>query len=100
MDVLITGASRGIGRAIAVRLAQNGGRIVVNYLQNKDRALETCALVEQAGGQARAIQGDVRSQDALKNLVAESVAWLGGVDALIHNAAIGALKPMDKLHHQ
>jgi len=78
-------------------LAQDGARVVVNYLQNKDRALETCALVEEAGGQAKAIPGDVRSHDALKGLVAESVAWMGGVDALIHNAAIGALKPMEKL---
>jgi len=54
-------------------------------------------MVADVGGQARPIQGDVRSPDALKALVRESEEWLGGLDALIHNAAIGALKPMEKL---
>jgi enoyl-[acyl-carrier protein] reductase III len=97
VDALITGASRGIGRAIAIRLARDGARVVVNYLQNGDEAQKTCALVAQAGGEARAIQADVRSPEALKGLVNETRDWLGGLDALIHNAAIGALKPMDTL---
>ena len=97
MDILITGASRGIGRATAIRLAQDGHRIVFNYLQNKDAARETCAKIEQAGGVAHAIQADVRSADALKTLVSFTESKLGGLDALIQNAAIGGLKPMDKL---
>lgn len=97
MDVLITGASRGIGRAIAARLGQDGARVVVNYLRNAEAAEETCRLVREAGGEAWAVSGDVRSPEALKALVAQAVAHLGGIDALIHNAAMGALKPIDKL---
>ena len=97
MDVLVTGASRGIGRSIAVRLAQQGSRIVFNYLQNTEKAEETVELVQRAGGQAWAIQADVRSPVALKGLAREAEERLGGLDALVHNAAIGALKPMEKL---
>lgn len=97
MDVLITGASRGIGRAIAVRLAKEGANIVVNYLRNEEAALETVALIEAAGGQGYAVSGDVRSQVALTALVQRSVEYLGGIDVLVHNAAMGALKPMEKL---
>jgi len=97
LDVLVTGASRGIGRSIAVRLAQQGSRIVFNYLQNTEKAEETVELVQRAGGQAWAIQADVRSPVALKGLAREAEERLGGLDALVHNAAIGALKPMEKL---
>ena len=97
MDVLITGASRGIGRAIAIRLAQDGARIVFNYLQNEPAALETIADIQAAGGEAYALSADVRSPDALKMLVAEAGSRLGGIDLLVHNAAMGALKPMEKM---
>ena len=91
MDILITGASRGIGRAIAARLAGPHSRILFSYLQNDAAANETCRIVENAGGTARAIQSDVRSPQALRELVNDATDWLGGLDVLIHNAAIGAL---------
>ncbi len=97
MDVLLTGASRGIGRAIALRLARDGARVVFSYLQNEAAAAETVRLVEAAGGQAWGVPADVRSPEALERLVAVAAERLGGVDALIHNAAMGALKPFDKL---
>ncbi len=96
-NVLITGASRGIGRAIATRLARDGDRIVVNYLRNEEAAETTCKAVRDAGGQALAVAADVRSPEALKRLTAESVEWMGTIDVLVHNAALGALKPMAKL---
>ena len=97
MDILITGASRGIGRAIAIRLANPNTRILFSYLQNDAAAEETCQRIHSAGGTARAIQSDVRNPDALRALATEAGEWFGGLDILIHNAAIGALKPMDRL---
>lgn len=93
MNVLVTGSSRGIGRAIAARLATYGGTIVINYLQNEAAAQETARLVEAAGGTAVIVQGNVRDEKDLKRLA----KTLDSYDAIIHNAAIGVLKPMDKI---
>lgn len=91
--VLITGASRGIGRAIALRLAAPGTTILVNYLQNADAAEQTAAEVRARGGEALLMQGNVRSEDDCKALAKA----FPQVDVLVHNAAVGALKPHDKL---
>jgi len=93
MDVLVTGSSRGIGRAIAVELARGGGRVVVNYLQNEAAAQQTAALVTSAGGTPIVLQGDVRSGADCERLAAS----LDRIDVLVHNAAIGSLKPMEKI---
>jgi len=97
LDILITGASRGIGRAIATRLAGPHSRILFSYLQNEAAAQETCRMIQEAGGTAKAVQSDVRSPDALRALVEHATQWFGGLDVLIHNAAIGALKPMNTM---
>jgi enoyl-[acyl-carrier protein] reductase III len=93
MNILITGASRGIGRAIACRLAAPGRTLVVNYLQNEAAAEETARLVRERGAEAIVVPGNVRSEPDLARLAAA----LGPLDVLVHNAAIGALKPWDKL---
>ncbi len=93
MRVIVTGSSRGIGRAIAVRLARPGGTVVVNYLQNADAARHTAELVEERGARAVVVEADVRSERDLKRLA----ATLDGVDVLVHNAAVGALKPFDRI---
>ena len=93
MDAIVTGSSRGIGRAIAVRLARHGGTIVVNYLVNEDKAQQTAQLVEEAGGNAVVVQANVRDPKDLERLA----GTLSAYDALIHNAAIGVLKPYDKI---
>lgn len=93
MDALITGSSRGIGRAIAVELAQGGGRVVVNYLQDEGAAQETARLVAEAGGTPVILQADVRSEGDCRRLAGA----LDRIDVLVHNAAIGALKPFEKI---
>lgn len=93
MNALITGSSRGIGRAIALQLAPRGGQIVINYLQNEAAARETADAVAAAGGHPIVMQGNVRDRRDLKALAGS----LDRIDALIHNAAIGVLKPMEKI---
>ncbi len=93
MKVLVTGASRGIGRAIAIELARPGGEVVLGYLQNEEAVRQTALAVEQRGARAIPVQGDVRSEGDLKRLAAS----LDSLDVLVHNAAVGALKPYDAM---
>ncbi len=91
--VLVTGGSRGIGRAIALRLARPGGRVVINYLRNEDAAEATATEVRERGAEAVVVQANVRSEKDLKVLAAAA----GPVNVLVHNAAVGAMKPFDKM---
>jgi 3-oxoacyl-[acyl-carrier protein] reductase len=85
---LVTGSSRGIGRAIALRLAREGANVVVNYVANPDKAQEVVREVEQAGGNAIAVRGDVSKTEAVKHLFAETHKAFGGIDVLVNNAGI------------
>jgi len=85
---LVTGASRGIGRAIAQKLASLGAAVAVNYVARAESAAETVATVVQAGGEAMAVQADVRSGDSVQAMVKEIEAKLGPVDILVNNAGI------------
>lgn len=87
--MLVTGASRGIGRAIAARLAAPGRRVVINYLRHEGEAAKTAELVAAAGAEPIVVAADVRSEDDLKRLAGA----LPSVDVLVHNAALGSLKP-------
>jgi 3-oxoacyl-[acyl-carrier protein] reductase len=84
---LITGASRGIGRATAVRLARDGARIAVNYKGNADAAAETRRLIEGAGSTATLLQGDVSVDAEAERVVKDAVAFgEGKLDILVNNA--------------
>ena len=84
---LITGASRGIGRATAARLARDGARIAINYKGNVEAAEETKRLVEQAGSTAALVQGDVSVEADADRVVKEAIAFGGGkLDILVNNA--------------
>ena len=93
MNVIVTGASRGIGAAIARGFAAQGAHVLVNYLQNEEAARAVAADCERLGGRATIVQGNVRDEGELKNLA----TFFPAVDVLVHNAAIGVLKPWDKI---
>jgi 3-oxoacyl-[acyl-carrier protein] reductase len=83
---LVTGASRGIGRAIAVRLGREAASVVVNYSGNAEAARDCVAAVEGAGGQAIAIQADVGKVIEVVRLFDESIGHFGRLDILVNNA--------------
>jgi 3-oxoacyl-[acyl-carrier protein] reductase len=85
---LVTGASRGIGRGIAVELARAGCRIAINYAGNAAAAAEALALVKAAGGDGFVVQGDVALAADRARLVAETIAKFGRIDLLVNNAGV------------
>ena len=85
---LVTGASRGIGRAIAVALAGAGFDVVVNYASNRDAAEEVGRLIERAGSKALIVQGDVSVAADRAKLVDETYAKFGRLDVLVNNAGV------------
>jgi 3-oxoacyl-[acyl-carrier protein] reductase len=86
--VLITGSSRGIGAAIAHAAAHAGARVIVNYAGGQADAEAVVAAIEQAGGQALAVQADVSQAADVRQLFAAAIARFGRVDVLVNNAGI------------
>ena len=85
---LVTGASRGIGRAIALALASAGADVAINYLSSADKAEAVAAAVQAAGRRSVSIQADVSSANDVRALVDRTRASLGAVDVLVNNAGI------------
>jgi 3-oxoacyl-[acyl-carrier protein] reductase len=85
---LVTGGSRGIGRAICLELAGRGARVAVNYNTNPALAEEVVAAITAAGGEAAAIGGDVSVPEQASNLVKATLDRFGGLDILVNNAGI------------
>jgi len=92
--VLVTGGSRGIGAGIALRFAQAGAAVAINYLSNEVAALAVAGQITQMGRPAVAIQGDVRSRADVERIVGQSASGLGGLDVLINNAGVDPVVPM------
>jgi 3-oxoacyl-[acyl-carrier protein] reductase len=84
--VLVTGASRGIGAAAAKRLAQAGAVVVINYLQNQERALEVLKEVETSGGRGMVFQADVTKSEEVEAMVKSASEKFSTVDVLVNNA--------------
>jgi len=91
---IVTGASQGIGKAVALRLAADGFAVVVNYASNAAEADNVARDISSAGGMALAIQADVSKQADVTRLFEETARQLGGVDVVVNNAGIMELKPI------
>lgn len=85
---IVTGASRGIGREIAVQLAGQGASVVINYTKNKEAAEETLTAVKAAGGRGIIVQADVKNLSACENMVKSALEIYNKVDILVNNAGI------------
>jgi len=85
---IVTGGSRGIGRAIALKLASLGAKVVVNYRVNAEAAQEVVEAIKAQGGEAIAVQADVRNADDAKRLVQTAQSTYGRLDILVNNAGI------------
>src|SRR5689334_13795279 len=100
--VLITGASRGIGKAIALRLAREGANIVIAAKSVEENAKLGGTIfsakedVEKIGGQALAVQCDIRFEDQVQNVVDKAVEKFGGIDLVINNASAISLTPTEQ----
>lgn len=89
--VLITGSSRGIGRAEALRFSADGYAVAVNYIEREDKAEEVVALIRQQGNDAFAYQADVSDFEAVRNMVSKVEKDLGPVEVLVNNAGIARM---------
>lgn len=91
---LITGASRGIGKAVAERLAKDGFAVVVNYASSASEAEEVSSKINAEGGQAIAIKADVSDAGQVEELFAQTLDKLGSVDVVVQNSGIMPLSPI------
>ena len=93
---LVTGASRGIGAAIARRLASDGAKVAITYTKGAEAAAKVVGDIERAGGKAIAIQADATDAKAVSAAVKETVATFGRLDVLVNNAGTAIPKPFEE----
>src|SRR5467141_4226047 len=89
---VVTGGSRGIGAAIAKRLAADGARVAITYAKDAEAASSVVKAIEQSGGNAIAIQANAGDAKAVKNAVEKTVSTFGGLDVLVNNAGMAVPK--------
>lgn len=87
-NALVTGASRGIGRSIAIQLAEEGYNVAVNYAGNQDKAEAVVSEIKEKGVESFAIQANVANGDEVKAMIKEVVSQFGSIDVLVNNAGI------------
>lgn len=97
---IVTGASRGVGRATAVRLAEGGANVVVNYLSNDGEAAETVLMCQEKGVEAIAVQGDVSEFLAAKEIEKKALEKFGRVDLLVCNAGVWEGAPIEEMSEE
>lgn len=96
-SALVTGASRGIGRGIALSLARQGAEVAINYRSSKEEAEEVQRGIEKLGRRSIIVQADVSQKEAVEKMIAEVKKTFGKIDILVNNAGIAIFKPFDQL---
>jgi 3-oxoacyl-[acyl-carrier protein] reductase len=91
---IVIGASRGIGRSIVMRLAEDGFAVVVSFTRHAHEATETAAEINESGGQAVAIQADITREDEIRRLFETSLREFGRIDVVVSNVGVMALSPI------
>jgi 3-oxoacyl-[acyl-carrier protein] reductase len=94
---LVTGGSRGIGRALAISLADAGAAVAINYLERADAATDVADSIRKQGGRAMVVGADVSKAAAVKAMVGDVERALGPIDVLVNNAGIGLVRAVDDL---
>jgi len=94
---LVTGGSRGIGKAIALTLADAGAAVAVNYRERSDEAEAVAAAIRKNGGRAEVFSADVSDRSAIQGMVRDIEDRLGPIDILINNAGIAAIRTIDEI---
>lgn len=97
---LVTGASKGIGAAIAKALAAEGAAVAVNYASSKAGAEAVVAEIIQAGGKALAVQGDIADASGAQSVVAQTVEHFGRLDILVNNSGVYEFAPIEDITEQ
>ena len=95
-SVIVTGASRGIGRAVAIRLARDGFAVAVNYAGNATKAQEVVTEIKSSNGHAIAIQGDVANVSDVDSLFKKTIDAFGGINVVVNCAGIMPISPISE----
>ncbi|HUJ75372.1 MAG TPA: SDR family oxidoreductase [bacterium] len=97
---MITGGGRGIGRAIALRLAEEGAEVGLTYLREQGRAESVALEIEAKGGRASIFQCDVRQEASVKAAVSQAVERLGAIDVWVNNAGVEHAQPLESIQEE
>jgi len=97
---VVTGASKGIGAAIAEKLGSEQAKVVVNYASDKAGADKVAARIKQSGGDAISVRADLSNPEDIKKLFAETAATFGNVDILVNNAGVYEFRPLEAVDEQ
>jgi len=97
---VVTGASKGIGAAIAEKLGSEGANVVVNYVHDKAGAEKVTEKIKQSGGNAISVQADVSKAEDIKKLFAETTRTFGNVDILVNNAGVYEFRSLESLDEE